>query len=72
VGLSSSSCGAGRWPRERAVRDELKEQNARQPDLEKRYAKQEGDRKKREEQAREERKREEIERAVELQGGFHF
>jgi hypothetical protein len=39
---------------------------------EKRYAKQEGDRKKREEQAREERKREEIERAVELQGGFHF
>jgi hypothetical protein len=39
--------------RERAVRDELKEQNAGQPDLEKRYAKQEGDRKKREEQARE-------------------
>ena len=29
--------------RERAVRDELKEQNAGQPDLEKRYAKQEGD-----------------------------
>jgi hypothetical protein len=45
---------------------------AEQPDLEKRYAKQEGDPKKREKQAREERKREEIERAVELQGGFHL
>lgn len=55
-----------------ALRDELKAQDAPQPELERRFKKQEAERKKREEQMREEREREEIERAVELQGGFHF
>ena len=41
---------------EQARRDELKAQDAPQPELERRYAKQEAERKKREEQAREERR----------------
>ena len=58
--------------RERTLRDELKTQEAPQPDLEHRFKKQQAEDRKREEQMREEREREEIERAVELQGGFHF
>jgi hypothetical protein len=62
--------------RERALRDELKEQNRSQPELERRFEKQEAERRRREEEAREEREREELEREIaltsDLRGGFHF
>ena len=55
-----------------ALRDELKAQDAPQPELERRFKKQEAERKKREEQMREEREREKLERRIELTGGFHY
>jgi hypothetical protein len=57
---------------ERARRDELKAQDAPQPDLEGRFKKQEAERKKKEEQAREDVERERLEQRVELTGGFHY
>jgi hypothetical protein len=62
----------GKARHERAQRAELEEQNASQPDLERRYRKQEADREREREKAREEREREKVEQAVELLGGYHF
>jgi hypothetical protein len=62
---------------ERALRQEFKEQDAPQPELERRFKEQEGERKRREQEAREEREREEVEKDMALvgygyQSGFNF
>jgi hypothetical protein len=61
---------------ERALREELQEQNRGQPELERRFKKQEGERKRREREAREEREREALESRIEIGGdlrsGFNF
>ena len=57
---------------ERAVRQELRDQEVGQPDLERRFKQQEKDRKRREEEVREEREREELEGQVPLVGGFNY
>jgi hypothetical protein len=60
--------------RERALREEMREQERGQPDLEKKYREQEREREERLEQAREGRTREGIERELELglgPPGFH-
>ena len=62
--------------RKRALRRELKEQEAPQPVLERRFRQQENERKRREQEVREEREREALEREIEfagdLQSGFNF
>lgn len=55
--------------RERVLREELKEQERPQPELERRLAKQEAEKRKQEERVREERKRAEIEQKIELARG---
>ena len=61
--------------RDRALRDELKEQKRGQPELERRFKEQESERKRREREAREELERREIERETEnrrdLLSGFN-
>jgi hypothetical protein len=57
--------------RERALRDELKEQERGQPELERRFREQENERKRREQQVREEREREALEEQVPLRSGFN-
>jgi hypothetical protein len=56
---------------QRALRDELKEQERGQPDLEKRYRRQQDEQKKREQQVREEREREALESQVAFTSGFN-
>jgi hypothetical protein len=67
---------AEKGQRERALRDELKEQERGQPELEKRYRRQQDEQKKREQQVREEREREALEREIaftsDLRSGFNF
>jgi hypothetical protein len=62
---------------ERALRQELKEQDAPQPELERRFKEQEKERERREQEAREEREREQVEKDIALIGddyriGFNF
>jgi hypothetical protein len=60
---------------ERALREELKEQEQSQPSLGRRFAKQEAEREKREKQLREERARDKLEQEIALTSheiGFHF
>jgi hypothetical protein len=57
--------------RERALRRELEEQEAPQPELERRFEAQEKARKRREQEARGEREREAIESQVPLRSGFN-
>jgi hypothetical protein len=62
--------------RERALRQEMKEQDAPQPELERRFKHQEEERKRHEQEAREEREREALESRIEFAGdltsGFNF
>jgi hypothetical protein len=59
---------------QRALRDELKEQNRGEPELERRFKQQENERKRREQQAREEREvlEREIEFSSDFRSGFNF
>jgi hypothetical protein len=61
--------------RERALRDELKSHDRRQPELERRFKEQEAERRRREKEVREEIERREIEREIEyssdLRSGFN-
>jgi hypothetical protein len=57
--------------RERALRQELRDQEVGQPDLERRFKQQENARKRREEDARQEREREALESQVPLRSGFN-
>ena len=67
---------AEKGQRERALRQELKEQEAPQPVLERRFRQQENERARREREAREEREREELESRIEIAGdlrsGFNW
>jgi hypothetical protein len=64
---------AEKGQRERAVRDELKEQERGQPELERRFREQEKERKRREQQIRDEREREALESQVPLTtSGFNY
>jgi hypothetical protein len=67
---------AEKGQRERALREEMKEQERGQPELERRYRRQQEEQKKREQQVLEEREREELEREIaftsELRSGFNF
>jgi hypothetical protein len=59
--------------RERALREELKEQDMPQPELERRFKEQEQERKRREQEVSEEREREALEaQTAPLAGGFHY
>jgi hypothetical protein len=59
--------------RERALRQELREQERGQPELEKRYRRQQDEQKKREQQVREERERDALEQEIPLTtSGFNF
>jgi hypothetical protein len=62
--------------RQRALRQEMEEQEAPQPELERGFKQQEKERKRREQEAREEREREALEREIELAGdlrsGFNY
>jgi hypothetical protein len=62
---------AGKGQRERALREEMKEQDRGQPELERRFREQENERKRREQQVREEREREALESQVAFTSGFN-
>jgi hypothetical protein len=62
---------AKKGQRERALREELKEQDRGQPEMEKRYRRQQDEEKKREQQVREEREREALESQVAFTSGFN-
>jgi hypothetical protein len=67
---------AEKGQRERALREEMKEQERGQPELERRFKKQEDEREKREQEVLREREREELEREIaftsDLRSGFNF